>query len=63
VIGFGGALDGPIPRTWKLPGIHAFVGDRPIAWIDDILPSQARPAIEFPRQAVCGYVRFGYTSR
>jgi hypothetical protein len=28
-------------RTWKLPGVERFAGDRPLAWIDDELHADA----------------------
>jgi len=37
VIVFGSVLEGPIPLTWKLPGVRCFVGRRAVAWFDDML--------------------------
>jgi hypothetical protein len=32
----------PFEPSAKVPAIDAFVGDRPIAWVDDILTPEAR---------------------
>jgi hypothetical protein len=38
VIEFGSA---PMTNTWKLADVRRYVGDRPVAWIDDDLGSDA----------------------
>lgn len=32
----------PFEPSAKVPAIHAFVGDRPVAWVDDTVTTEAR---------------------
>ena len=33
--------EGAAAQTWKLPDVQGFVGDRPLAWVDDDLGPDA----------------------
>ena len=40
VVSFAGS-SAPPGRTWKLPSVKRFIGDRPMAWVDDDLGRDA----------------------